>query len=169
MSHARRKFSDAIKGKKQNDIAKRAILLMRDLFEIEKEITGQSREVIMEARESRSAPIMRELKEHYQSHIERIPKQSLTGKALGYLNNQWEHLSKFLEDPGLPMHNNFCERQIRPFATGRRAWLFSDTPRGAHASATLYSLLITAQNNGLNPHEYMCQLLSSSENPLPFA
>ena len=60
---------------------------------------------------------------------------------------------------------NPVERAIRPFVVGRNAWLFNDTPRGAHASAGIYSLIITARQNGLEPYAYLCRLF----NELPMA
>ena len=84
-------------------------------------------------------------------------------------------LTRFLENPRLPIHNNFLEQQIRPFAVGRRAWLFADTVDGANASSIFYSLLNTAQLNGLNPQEYLCKVFLEIDSTqdlsslLPFA
>jgi transposase len=59
--------------------------------------------------------------------------KSVLGKTLGCKISQWEKLSRFLQDPQVPAHNNRVENEIRPFAVGRRAWLFMDTPIGARA------------------------------------
>jgi len=61
----------------------------------------------------------------------------------------------FLEHAEVPLDNNRCENAIRPFVVGRKAWLFSDTPSGAAASANLYSLVETAKANGIEPHAYL--------------
>ena len=87
-----------------------------------------------------------------------IAPKSALGKALAYTANQWEKLSRFLEHSEVPVDNNYCENQIRPFAVGRKAWLFADTQYGARASANLYSLVTTAKANGLEPHAYLLQL-----------
>ena len=55
-------------------------------------------------------------------------------------------------------HNNYCENQIRPFAVGRRAWLFCDTPVGASASAKLFSIVMTCRANGIEPYAYLSYL-----------
>jgi hypothetical protein len=55
-------------------------------------------------------------------------------------------------------HNNYCENQIRPFAVGRRAWLFVDSHIGATASANLYSIVMTCRANGVEPYAYLCHL-----------
>ena len=63
------------------------------------------------------------------------------------------------EDDRLELDNSFAERTVKPFVIGRKNWLFSDTPRGAKASCTLYSIVQTALQNGLIPFEYMKYLL----------
>jgi transposase len=87
-----------------------------------------------------------------------VPPQSLTGKALGYMSDHWEHLTRYLEDGGLEIDNNGVENAIRPIAIGRKNWLFNDTVRGAQASANLYSLIETAKANGLEPLAYLTML-----------
>ena len=72
-----------------------------------------------------------------------------------YFDNQWPNLVRVLEDGRLEVDNNFCENSIRPFVLGRKAWLFSDTPAGAEASARLYSLIESAKANGCEPYEYL--------------
>lgn len=83
------------------------------------------------------------------------PPQSLTGKAINYLASEWPRLIRVLDDGRIEVDNNLCENAIRPFVMGRKAWLFSDTPRGAEASAKLYSLIETAKACGLEPITYL--------------
>ena len=75
--------------------------------------------------------------------------------AVGYALNQRDKLTAFLDHSQLPLDNNVLERAIRPFAVGRRNWMFSGSPRGAKASAFLYSLIETAKANGLEPKAYL--------------
>ena len=84
-----------------------------------------------------------------------VPPESLTGKAMTYLHNQWPKLERVLEDGRLPLDTNDVENSIRPFAVGRKAWLFADTVAGAEASANLYSLVETAKVNGIEPFAYL--------------
>ena len=84
-----------------------------------------------------------------------MPKDSLTWIAINYTLNQWDLLIAYCEDGRLNISNALAENAIRPFAVGRRNWLFSDTPRGARASATCYSLIETAKANGLEPSAYL--------------
>lgn len=69
-----------------------------------------------------------------------------------------------LEDGRLPLDNNLAERGIKPFVIGRKNFLFSDTPRGAEASAGMYSVVVTAKANGLNPRKYVQWLLEEMPN-----
>ena len=85
----------------------------------------------------------------------------LTGKAIAYALGQWDKLLLVLEFGDLPLDTNFVENKIRPFAVGRKNWLFSQSVAGAKASATFYSLLITAKENGLEPYAYFCRVLES--------
>jgi len=115
-------------------------------------------EEVKRIREERSAPVMTAFKQWVDELLPGVAPKSALGKALAYTANQWEKLSRFLEHPDVPVDTNYCENQIRPFAVGRRAWLFADTQFGARASANLYSLVMTAKANGLEPHGYLLQL-----------
>ena len=79
----------------------------------------------------------------------------LIGKAMTYLDNQWRQLIRALDDGRLEVDNNRCENTLRPFVLGRKAWLFSDTPAGAEASARLYGLIETAKANGCEPYAHL--------------
>ena len=83
-----------------------------------------------------------------------MPKGKL-GRAIQYARNEWVHFIRYLEDGRLEIGTIYIENQIRLFAVGRRNWLFCDTQAGAQASAALYSLVVTAKANGLNPFEYL--------------
>ena len=84
----------------------------------------------------------------------RGPKTKL-GQALHYLKAQWPALVRYLDDGRYPIDNNAIENAIRPFAIGRKNWLFSQTQAGARASANLYSLIETAKGHGLEPYAYL--------------
>jgi transposase len=86
--------------------------------------------------------------------------ESLTGKAISYSRNQWEYLRRYVDDGDSPIDNNLLERDIRPFTTGRKAWLFSDTVAGAKASAIIYSLMLTCRACGVEPYAYLLRVLT---------
>ena len=83
-------------------------------------------------------------------------------EAIGYALNEKAYLYTFLENGNVPMDNNRAENAIRPFAVGRKNWLFSNTARGAECSAALYSIVSTAQANGLDAEKYLTELFRNA-------
>jgi len=171
--HARRKFKDAQnaqpkpkKGKdKKPSKADRVISFINKLYMIERQIKELSVNEKYQQRQQKSIPILNKLKLYMENNQHKVPKDSLTGKAMTYLSNQWEKLNVYCSNGELNISNILAENAIRPFVIGRKAWLFSDTPAGAHASATHYSLIETAKANGLEPYEYLKRVLTA----LPYA
>jgi transposase/uncharacterized coiled-coil protein SlyX len=163
--HARRKFVEASKaapGKKKGEKVSKAdvaIGKIRKLYAIESKIQDLSAEQKTEQRQRLSRPLLDDLNGWLQTNASRVPKDSLTYKAIQYTLNQWDLLVGYCEDGRLHISNALAENAIRPFAVGRRNWLFADTSRGAKASATVYSLIETAKANGLEPYAYLRQVL----------
>ena len=87
--------------------------------------------------------------------------------AVQYALNEKQYLYAFLEDPDIPVDNNMAERAVKPFVIGRKNWLFSTSPKGAQASAMAYSVITTAQENGLDVREYLTRLFGTGELALP--
>jgi transposase len=163
-AHARRKFVEALEAQKasakKNHSIKESKALqglgwIQKLYQIErqtKEVPPGERHRI---RQERSRPLLEKLRAWLSDAIPRVPPQSLTGKALGYLDSQWEKLVRVLDDGRIPLDTNAVENAIRPFVIGRKNWLFADTVRGAEASANLYSVIETAKRSGLEPFAYL--------------
>ena len=124
------------------------------LFKVEKEIKDLPYEEKKRKRQDVSRPIL----DAFWSWVEEIAALSTTNEklttALGYSKNQKKYLETFLEDGRLPISNNLCEVNIKPFATARRAWLFADTPKGATTNAVLYTFVESARAN--DPDVYEC-------------
>jgi transposase len=116
-------------------------------------------ETVAKLRREKSAPVMAAFKDWVDQLLPGVPPKSALGKALSYTTHQWPKLVRHLEHPDVPVDNNYLENQIRPFALGRRAWLFAETEYGAKASANLYSLVSCARVNGLEPYAYLAHLL----------
>ena len=171
MDHARRYFMDAKKaqptGKKNRSPSKAEIALQKigHLYRFERRIKALSPEAKTRQRQAYSVPALAALKTWLDNNAPKVPKDSLTGKAITYMRNQWPKLIRYCEDGRLPISNCMAENAIRPFVIGRKAWLFADTPKGARASAIYYSLIETAKANGLEPYAYFRQLLTQ----LPYA
>lgn len=166
-SHARRKFAEAFKATKASNrkgtLAGHGLHAIDQLFKVEASLKNLSPEDRHKERQERSKPITKDLKDWVASNIASVPAKSLIGKAIAYLMNQWGKLTVFLEDGRIPLHNNFVENAICPYAVGRKNWLFSDSEDKAEANAILYSLISTAKLNGLSPLQYLtCALIHVS-------
>ena len=83
------------------------------------------------------------------------PPNSALGKALGYTSRQWPEFVRHLDHAEMPVDNNYVERQIKSYATGRKAWLFAYDAAGAQASANLYSRVMTCRANEIEPYAYL--------------
>ena len=95
-------------------------------------------DLLKSVRREKSASVVAMIRELWLDRIEQIPAKSLTGKGLHYLKNQWDQLTAFLDEPRLPIDNNYVERQVKHLATGRKSWLFCDTVAGVEAAAAFF-------------------------------
>jgi len=168
--HCRRKFKDAQSAqpagvKNSHTKADIALAKIGKLYRIERKIKKLSAERKYEERQKNSLPILQDLKEWMDKNMGKAPKDSLISIALVYMNNQWLKLIRYCEDGNIPISNILAENAIRPFVIGRKAWLFSDTPKGAHASGIFYSLIETAKANGIEPYAYLRHIFKA----LPYA
>ena len=118
----------------------------------------------MKARDLRSRPVVEGFRKWLDDIKPMIVPKSLLGKAVMYGHNQWEKLLRFLEDSRIEISNNRAERSIKPFVIGRKNWLFCNTPKGARASAIIYSIVETAKENRLNPYAYLTHLFEKLPN-----
>jgi len=161
MAHVRRKFFDVHKASgKKGGSANLILKLIQDLYKIEQEIAEKSIDERVETRQMQSQPILNEIKSWLDANQSKYPPSGLMGKAIMYAQNQWNHVLNYLKDGRIAIDNNFTENRIRPFAIGRKNWLFSDSVNGAKASAMIYSILQSAKANGLEPYAYMRHLLT---------
>jgi transposase len=112
-------------------------------------------ETVRALRQEKSKPILEKFKAWVDELLPGTPPNSALGKALGYTSRQWPKLVRHLEHPEIPIDNNYIERQIKHYATGRKAWLFSYDAAGAQASANLFSLVMTCRANEVEPYAYL--------------
>lgn len=117
-----------------------------------------------EARERELKPLMEDFAKWAREQLPKATPRLALSKALEYAVAYWPYVMNVLDDGRLELSNNVAERAIKPFVIGRKNWLFSDTPRGAHASAAIYSVVATALANGLNPRLYVEWLLTEMPN-----
>ena len=134
------------------------------LFDIERELADATPEERYKVRLEKSVPVLNAFSTWLESQSPRVLPKSLLGQAIRYCQSQWGKLRNFLLDGRLEIHNNRSERSIKPFVIGRKGWLFCNTPRGARASAVVYSIVETAKENGLIPFEYLRYLFEKLPN-----
>jgi transposase len=163
-AHARRKFDEALKGmrgaerkakSRKESVALQGLAWIQKLYAIEKSAKDATPAERQHLRDERARPILASLRRWLDDALPRVAPQTLTGKALAYLDHQWPKLVRVLGDGRVPLDTNLVENAIRPFVVGRKNWLFSDTARGAHASANLFSVVETAKANDIEPFAYL--------------
>ena len=160
-AHLRRKFIEAIPKKTGTDEPLTNAEIGRDycnqLFEIERDLKHLSPEDHRLKRLELEKPIL----EAFWCWLENLNvlNGSALGKAVTYAKNQRKYMENYLLDGRCSISNNAAENAIRPFTVGRKNWLFADTPKGASASAAVYSIIETAKANGLNVYTYLEYLL----------
>ncbi len=166
-AHARRKFDEAIKaaGKTtKKPKAAEGLEFIRKLYLIEKKLTDLGPEERYKERLLRSKPVLEAFLVWLQEIDKFCVQQSHLGKAVQYCLNQWDKLNGFLLDGRLEIDNNRAERSIKPFVIGRKNFLFCQTPKGATASAIIYSIVESAKENNLKTYEYLEYLLRKLPN-----
>lgn len=160
-AHLRRKFIEAIPKKTGTDEPLTNAEIGRDycnqLFEIERDLKHLSPAERRLKRLELEKPIL----EAFWCWLEdlNVLNGSALGKAVTYAKNQKKYMENYLFDGRCSISNNAAENAIRPFTVGRKNWLFADTPKGASASAAVYSIIETAKANGLNVYTYLEYLL----------
>jgi transposase len=167
MAHARRKFNDAFKAQKKPDgRSKQALEFFRALYQVETLASGTLPAGVTRVdytyrlRQEHSKPLLEVFRKWLDEQASKVLPKSLIGKALSYTLNQWEYLSRYVTDGRAPIDNNVIERDIRPFTTGRKNWLFSDTVAGVEASAVIYSLMLTCRACNVEPYAYLNHVLT---------
>jgi transposase len=168
-AHARRKFDEALKAlpedKRNKAVAAREGLeFCNRLFAIERELKKATPEERYQIRQVRSRPVLDAFLAWLKKQKTQVLPKSSFGQAVYYCLGQWDKLTAFLQDGRLELDNNRSERSIKPFVIGRKNWLFANTPRGAKASAIIYSIIETAKENGLNPFQYLIHLFEKLPN-----
>lgn len=161
-SHNRRYFHDALpKDLKSGEatLPRKGVRFCNELFKIEelcKDLPPEDRQI---KRLELAVPVLEAYWAWVKENADKVLPKSKIGKAFQYTLNQKEGLMNYLKDGHCEISNNIAENSIRPFTVGRRNWLFSGSPKGASASAIVYSLVETAKANGLNPYKYLNLLL----------
>ena len=165
-AHARRRWDEALKSLFESDHQGKNVLRGKrycdNLFEIERKLALLPPQERYERRQELAKPVLDEFYTWLEA-LDALPKTSL-GKAAHYMFSQRKYLERYLLDGRLELSNNRAERSIKPFVIGRKNFLFANTPRGARASAIMFSIIETAKENGLNPFKYLVYILQNAPN-----
>ncbi|MEP7702914.1 IS66 family transposase [Paraglaciecola sp. 25GB23A] len=169
MAHARRKFTDAQKamGKHKSGKVDWALNHIQKLYRIETQIKDKTIDERYRIRQEESLPLLAQFKTWLIKSEQQVITKNDLSDAIQYCLNQWEKLVRYTLDGRLSIDNNRAERAIKPFVLGRKAWMFSQTAKGAQSSAVLYSIVESAKANGLTPYDYITHLLEQFSQPEP--
>jgi transposase len=158
-SHARRRLFELAAVSKA-PIASEAVRRIDELFAIEREINGRPATERLAVRAERSKPPVIALEAWLRVQHERVSRKSEIGKAIAYVLNHWNALTRFLEDGRICLSNNAAERALRGIAIGRKNWTFAGSDRGGERAAALYTLIETCKLNGIDPQAWLADVLA---------
>ena len=172
-SHARRPFfamADVEENARRKAAGKKEIALspiaievvhrIDALFEIERSINGKSAPERLANRQERSRPLVEELRVYMQEQVRKLSRSHDLAKAFNYILKRWASFTLFLEDGRVCLSNNAAERGLRGIALGRKSWLFCGSDRGGQRAAAMYSLIVTAKLNGVDPQAWLADTLA---------
>jgi transposase len=157
-AHVRRKFYDVHVALK-SPIAREALERIGALYAIETELRGRPHEERRAVRQAREGPELHSLHAWLEQQLAKLPKKSELAKAIRYALARWAALVRYRDDGRLEIDNNAAERALRAVALGRKNWLFAGSDDGGERAAAIYSLLGSAQLNGLNVEAYLRHVL----------
>ena len=155
-AHARRKFDELLG---TSEVAKEAIQRIGWIYHVEGQLEGLDAQQRQAAREQLTRPLWQELHVWLKLERRRVPDGGSIASAIDYSLNAWDALTRHLEDGAVPIDNNFIERQIKPWAMGRKAWLFCGSELAGQRAAIVMSLVQSAKLNGHDPWVYLRDVL----------
>jgi transposase len=169
-AHARRKFfvladieTSLRRGPGASPISPMALEAVKRIdaiFDIERAINGKSREERLTTRREICAPLVAELKIWLETERARLSRHAPVAKAMDYMLKRWGGFVRFLADGRICLTNNAAERALRGIALGRKSWLFAGSDRGGQRAAFMYSLIVTAKMNDIDPQAWLADVLT---------
>jgi transposase len=158
-AHGRRKLfvlADVAKA----PLAVEAVRRIDAIFAIEREINGHSAEQRLTVRQERVAPLVASLERWMRAERTKLSRHADVAKAMDYMLKRWDAFTGFLRDGRICLTNNAAERSLRGVALGRKAWLFAGSDRGGERAAAMYSLIVTAKLNDIDPRAWLADVLA---------
>ena len=151
------------RGEKPNlvyPLAVEAVKRIDALFDIEREIAGLAQDQRYAVRQERSATLVKELKTWIIETRDKLSRGHDLTKAFNYMLRRWPSFARILDDGRICLSNNAVERALRGIALGRKSWLFCGSDRGGQRAAVLYSLIVSAKLNDVDPQAWLADLLA---------
>ncbi|WP_442970731.1 IS66 family transposase [Roseomonas sp. USHLN139] len=158
-AHARRKLFKLAEVAR-SPLAAEAVRRIDAIFDAERAINGLPVEQRMAVRQERIAPLVAELERWMREQRARMSRHADLAKAIDYMLVRWEAFTRFLVDGRICLTNNAAERALRGVALGRRAWMFAGSDRGGERAAAMYSLIVTAKMNDVDPRAWLADVLA---------
>jgi transposase len=158
-ANARRKAQGKTAGV-VSPLALEAVRRIDALFEIERSINGESAERRRAVRQELSAPRVADLECWLREQRPKLSRGNDLAKAMDYVLKRWPAFTRFLDDGLVCLSNNAAERALRGIALGRKSWLFAGSDRGGQRAAALYSLIVTAKLNDIDPQAWLADVLA---------
>lgn len=148
-------------------LALEAVRRIDALFEIERGINGEPPERRRTVRQELSAPLVADLETWMREQRAKLSRSNDVAKAMDYILKRWSAFTRFLEDGRICLSNNAAERAVRGIALGRKSWLFCGSDRGGDRAALMYSLIVTAKMNDVDPQDWLADVLARiAEHPV---
>jgi transposase len=158
-AHVRRKFFDLDQAH-ASPIAREALSRIGQMYGIESEIRGRSPDERLQARQTRTRPLLDQMYRWLHATSAKLSRKSGVAVAIHYALSRWEALLRFCQDGRLEIDNNAAERALRAVAIGRKNYLFAGADSGGERAAAIYSLIGSAKLNGLDPEAYLRHVLA---------
>jgi transposase len=172
-AHARRKFFELAdiagnvrKGKPAHQIspvALEAVKRIDAIFDIEREINGLDADARLAVRQKLSRPLVDNLHDWLLAERAKLSRHNKVTKAINYMfekDSRWKAFTAFLDDGRICLTNNAAERALRGVALGRKSWLFAGSERGGDRAAFMYTLIVTAKMNDIDPQAWLADVLA---------
>ena len=141
-------------------LALEAVRRIDALFDIERAINGENAERRRQVRQEVSAPLVADLEHWLREERPKLSRGNDLAKAMDYVLKRWPAFTRFLDDGRICLSNNAAERALRGIALGRKSWLFAGSDRGGQRAAALYSLIVTAKLNDVDPQAWLADVLA---------
>ena len=157
-AHARRNFYELAQ-LRQAPLALEAVRQIDEIFALERDINGRSAKERIKTRQEYVRPLAEAFETWMRTQRPNLSRHAEIAKAMDYMLKRWPSFTRFLDDGRICLTNNAAERALRGIALGRKAWLFAGSDRGGERAAAIYSLIVTAKLNGVDPQAWLADTL----------